>query len=302
MSKSATVFPIVGVGASAGGIDSFKKFLGGIPQDSGMAFVLIQHLEASHESLLPEILSRNTEVPVHEIKDGMKLAPNRIFILPSNKTVSASQELTLKLEPRNSKIKNLPIDIFFVSLAENYKSWAVGVVLSGTASDGTMGLKCIKEHGGITFAERPESATWADMPQNAIDAMVVDFVLRPEEMAEKIMQLKGIYQKTAFWKNEKLPKNEEDAYRKILSLIRLQSGIDLNYYKQPTLKRRLARRMAIAQLPTLQEYLQFLRKNTNEQETLLQDMLVQVTSFFRRSHDFRGTSEEGLSENNRKIL
>ena len=292
MSKSGASFGIVGVGASAGGIESFKRLLSRLRPNSGMAYVFLQHLEPSHESHLSEILSRNTDLPVREITNGMQIVPDAIFTLPSNKTVTASEDLRFRLEPRDSQVQNLPIDIFFTSIGENYKSLAIGVVLSGSGSDGTMGLKNIRQHGGVTFAELPGTASWADMPQNAIDTGIVDFVLPSEEIADKILSLKGIYQNKDFWEGEKLSGNEEDAYRQILSLVRLNSGIDFTYYKQATLKRRLIRRMAIAHMTSFQDYLKHLRNNTNEQETLLQDMLIQVTSFFRDSRTFQELSEK----------
>ena len=141
-------FPIVGIGASAGGLDAFKRLLKAIPDNSGMAYVLVQHLDPSHESILPEILSRTTNIPVHEVTDDIKLAPDHIYIIPSNK-ILISTDGVLKLATRDKKRLNFTIDIFFNSIAEVHQSFAIGVVLSGTGSDGTLGLKAIKEHGGI---------------------------------------------------------------------------------------------------------------------------------------------------------
>ncbi len=182
--KSANLFPVVGIGASAGGLDAFKKLLKAIPEDSGMAYVLVQHLDPTHESMLPELLQKVTKIPVLEIADDIKVLPNHIYVIPSNKMMVATDGV-LQLSPRPPKSKterNLPIDLFFASLAEVHQDHAIGVVLSGTASDGTLGLKAIKDHGGITFAQDEASAAYEGMPHNAAQAGVVDFILPPEKI------------------------------------------------------------------------------------------------------------------------
>ena len=192
--KSANLFPVVGVGASAGGLDAFKKLLRAIPEDSGMAFVLVQHLDPNHESMLPEILQKITPIPVMEISDEIKIQPNHIYSIPSNKMLVATDGI-LQLEPRPAKSRterNLPIDLFFGSLAEVHQAHAIGVVLSGTASDGTLGLKAIKGHGGITFAQDEESAAYEGMPHSAIEAGVVDFILPPEKIPQKLIEVTRI--------------------------------------------------------------------------------------------------------------
>jgi len=166
LSSSAHNFPIVGIGASAGGLDAYKKLLEAIPVDSGMAYVVVQHLNPAHESNLTEILSRITKIPIEEVTDDVKIFPNHIYVMPSGKILT-SVDGVLKLTPRDSVKTNLVIDIFFTSIAVVWESMAVGVVLSGTGADGTVGLKMIKEHGGITIAQ-DESATYGDMPQNAV--------------------------------------------------------------------------------------------------------------------------------------
>ncbi|MFZ1370510.1 MAG: chemotaxis protein CheB, partial [Ferruginibacter sp.] len=179
--KSANMFPVVGIGASAGGLDAFKKLLKAIPENSGMAYVLVQHLDPRHESMLPELLQKVTNIPVMEIADDVKVQPDHIYIIPSNKMMIANDG-KLELTPRPAKNKNernLPIDLFFTSLAEVHQSHAIGVVLSGTASDGTLGLKAIKDHGGITFAQDEASAAYEGMPHSAAQAGVVDFILSP---------------------------------------------------------------------------------------------------------------------------
>jgi len=274
-------FPIVGIGASAGGLDAFKRLLTAIPENSGMAYVLVQHLDPSHESILPEILQRVTEIPVYEITDDIHLAPDHIYIIPSNKILTSTDGV-LQLSPRNKKILNLSIDIFFTTLAEVHKEFAVGVILSGTGSDGTKGLKAVKEHGGICIAQDTETAAYDSMPQSAIDAKVVDFILAPEKIPEQLLQINSAYKTGHVYKEEKkLSKSEDDVFKKILLLLHQRSGVDFSHYKNPTLHRRIARRIAIVKKKNLTQYLEFLRTDNAEQDALFQDMLIPVTSFFR---------------------
>src|SRR5665213_1841940 len=192
--KSANTFPVVGIGASAGGLDAFKKLLKAIPENSGMAYVLVQHLDPTHESMLPELLQKVTSIPVLEIADDIKVEPNHIYVIPSNKMMVATDGvLLLAARPAKSKTeRNLPIDLFFTSLAEVHQAHAIGVVLSGTASDGTLGLKAIKDHGGITFAQDEASAAYEGMPHSAAQAGVVDFILSPEKIPQKLLEVTSI--------------------------------------------------------------------------------------------------------------
>jgi two-component system CheB/CheR fusion protein len=281
-------FPIVGIGASAGGLDAFKRFLRAIPEDSGMAYVLVQHLDPSHQSILPEILSKVTKIPVSEITDDIHLVPDHIFVIPENKILT-SIDGVLQLSPRNKKVLNLPIDIFFTSLAEVHQSLAMGVVLSGTGSDGTLGLKAIKEHGGVTFVQNQQSAGYGDMPQNAINAGVVDFVLPPDEIVEKLLQITHTGKATT--NKETAQKSDENAFKQIISLLRQRSGVDFTYYKQTTIQRRIARGMAISKKETLDDYLKYLRNNKVGQDELFQDMLIPITSFFRDTPIFQAINK-----------
>ncbi len=248
-------FPIVGVGASAGGLDALKKLLGAIPEKSGMAFVLVQHLDPSHESMLPELVTA---------VDGV-----------------------LKLTDRITKGQNLPIDIFFSSLAASHTNLAVGVVLSGTGSDGTEGLRAIKDHGGICIAQDPASAAFDGMPQSAIHAGVVDFVLPPEKIPAQLRQINRTYKANpGLVDSPSLPKEHEDVYSRILSLLHLRSGVDFMYYKQNTIKRRIARRMAIGKKKNLADYSKQLTVDVAELDALFQDLLIPVTSFFRDPKTF----------------
>ena len=290
---SATVqnFPIVGIGASAGGLDAFKRLLTVIPENSGMAYVLVQHLDPSHESSLPEILQRTTKIPVFEITEDIHLAPNNIYIIPSNKILTSTNGV-LKLSPRGKKIINLSINIFFTSLAEVHKEFAVGVLLSGTGSDGTLGLKAIKGHGGITIAQDMESAAYNSMPQSAVNSGVVDFILAPEKIPEQLLKINRTYKTSHVFKDEEqVPKDDKEIYKHILSLLHFSSGVDFSFYKRPTFHRRIARRIAMVNKNNLSEYLKFLRTNIEEQDALFQDVLIPVTSFLRDPKAFHSLSD-----------
>ena len=285
--KSPNHFPVVGIGASAGGLDAFKKLLKAIPDDSGMAYVLVQHLDPSHESMLVELLQKVTTIPVLEIADDIKVQPNHIYIIPSNKMMIANDGV-LELSPRppkNKNERNLPIDLFFTSLAEVHQSHAIGVVLSGTASDGTMGLKAIKDHGGITFAQDEESAQYEGMPHSAMEAGVVDFILPPEKIPQKLLEITRITNGHAV-DEENMPQQDEDVFKQILSLLRIRKGTDFTYYKQSTIRRRILRRMAINKTEEPVAYLKYLRDKKPEQDLLYQDLLIPVTEFFRDTKIF----------------
>lgn len=287
LSKSANLFPVVGIGASAGGLDAFKKLLRAIPENSGMAYVLVQHLDPSHESILAELLQKVTKIPVLEISDEIKVVADHIYIIPSNKMLIANDGV-LELSPRpltSESKRNHAIDLFFTSLAEVHQSHAIGVVLSGTANDGTLGLKAIKENGGITFAQDQESAAYESMPNSAVEAGVVDFILPPEKIPLKILE---VVQNTFLDGHDEksLLEQNEDVYKQILSLLRVRKGTDFSYYKQTTIRRRILRRMAITKNEAPANFLKYLRENKTEQDILYQDLLIPVTSFFRDPKTF----------------
>lgn len=280
--RSKNLFPVVGVGASAGGLEAFKKLVKAIPEHSGIAYILVQHLHPEHSSSLPDILQRETTIPVEQISDNVKVEPDHIYIIPSNKMLVATDGI-LQLSPRPSKEhRNMPIDIFFSSLAEVHQSHAIGVVLSGNGADGTLGLKQIKDHGGITFAQDLHSAAYDSMPQSAIKAGVVDFILSPEEMPNQLLKLSDTNNILPSGE-QAMPKEpgEEESFKQVLSLIRINNGIDFTYYKQTTIRRRILRRMAILKLEKIADYQAYLKQNQAELDTLFQELLIPVTSFFR---------------------
>jgi len=275
------LFPVVGVGASMGGLEAFKRLLRAIPQHPGMAFILVQHLEPTHESLLPELLQRVTLIPIEEITDHVLVQPDRIYIIPANKMLVAVDG-HLQLSPRPPKNeRNMPIDVFFTSLAEVHQSRAIGVVLSGTATDGTLGLKAIREQGGFTFAQEPGSAIAPGMPESAIDAEVVDFILAPEDIPDQLAHLAEAFRSGPGDDGPEIRLAWEEAFRELLHILLIRKGTDFTYYKQTTIRRRIVRRMGLNKIGDIAAYLAYFSENIAEQELLYQDLLIPVTGFLR---------------------
>jgi two-component system CheB/CheR fusion protein len=277
---------VVGVGASAGGLEAFEQLLRALPADTGMAFCLVQHLAPRHESILSELLGKATRMPVVEVTEGMRVRGNHIYVIPPNADMTITDG-ELHLSPMSQdRALRMPIDSFFRSLADVYQSRAVGVILSGTASDGTLGLQAIKAMGGVTFAQDDESAKYNAMPRNAIAAGNVDFVLPPPSIAQELKRIATHIQ--VLTPDEKGDSEEkpttDDTLNKIFLLLRNLSRVDFSFYKPGTIKRRITRRMFLRKIDTLEAYLQFLRKHRDEVEALFNDVLINVTGFFR-DHD-----------------
>jgi two-component system CheB/CheR fusion protein len=277
------IFPIVGIGASAGGLEAFTHLLSHLPNNPGMALVFIQHLAPQHESALTGLLARATRTPVTEVKDGMVVEPDRVYVIPPN-TNMVIQKGRLYLMPRTPDQQHLPIDFFLRSLAQELGSRAIGVILSGTASDGTLGLTAIKAEGGICFAQDTRSAKYGDMPRNAVASGCVDFVLSPEGIARELVQIAHhpyLLQARTVEEAVELPGEGEEALRKIFVLLRGTAGVDFTHYKRTTIRRRIKRRMVLLKLQELKDYLKFLENNRTEIDALYQDILIHVTGFFR---------------------
>jgi two-component system CheB/CheR fusion protein len=291
---SSNLFPVIGVGASAGGLDAFRKLLRAIPEDSGMAYILVQHLDPRHDSILSELLQKVTKIPVHEISDNVHVEPDHIYIIPSNKLLTATDGV-LQLSARPPKnYKNMPIDLFFSSLAAVHQNHAIGVVLSGTGTDGTQGLTDIKNCGGITFAQAQQSAAYDAMPQNAINAGVVDFILAPEEIPSQLSILRDKNTGNNAIKGGKKEQILQNEFKQIFALLRNRKGVDFTYYKQPTIRRRIERRIALSMKETLADYLLYFRESISEQDLLYQDLLIPVTQFFRDPKIFENICENIL--------
>jgi len=283
-------FPVVGIGASAGGLDAFKRLLQNIPEKSGMAYVLVQHLAPSYESLLPEILSRETQIPVFEATDDINLAPDNIYIIPENKMLTV-YDGKLRLDPREDGGKNTAIDLFFNSLAEVHKGFSRGVILSGSGFDGTQGLKTIKERGGSTLVQNPDSAAFDSMPLSAIRAGAADFVLEVEEIPAQLQKIDVAYENSHAYDEQELVKTDDDVYKQIIRLLKLRTGNDFTHYKQPTIRRRIARRIVITKSKDPESYLNLLRNDKTEQDALFNDVLIPVSYFFRDSKIFNNLTE-----------
>jgi two-component system, chemotaxis family, CheB/CheR fusion protein len=279
--RSANLFPVVGVGASAGGLEAFKRLIKAIPEHSGIAYILVQHLEPSHESILVDILQKITTIPVQEITNNIHVEPDHLYVIPSNKLLVANDG-RLELSPRPPrKEKNMPIDVFFASLAEVHQGQAIGVVLSGTATDGTLGLKAIKERGGFTFAQDQQSAAFDGMPQSAIDAGVVDFILAPEDIPLQLAKLFTRQEDGLPAGGEGVKIARDEAFRQLLTLVRTRTGTDFIYYKQTTIRRRILRRMGLNKIDNIPDYLVYCKGTMSELDLLYQDLLIPVTGFFR---------------------
>ena len=267
---------MVAVGASAGGLAAFTALLKALPATSGMAFVLIQHLEPNHESALTTLLSKATKMQVVEVTDGIAVEPNHVYVIPPNRNMTISDG-NLRLEPRAADAAlQRPIDGFSIALAEEQGGRAIGVVLSGTGSDGTYGLKAIKAAGGVTFAQDPKTAQWTAMPMSAITAGSADFVLSPKRIAAELARI-GRHP----YLSEARDVPEGSDLDKISLMLRAAIGVDFRLYKQATVRRRISRRMALHKITSLQKYAQFLRHNEDEPQALADDIFIHVTSFFR---------------------
>jgi two-component system CheB/CheR fusion protein len=287
--------PVVGVGASAGGLEAFTQLLAHLPKRTGLAFVLVQHLDPTRESHLSDILSRSTEMPVIEVKDGIRFKPDHVYVIPPNSSMSLVDG-TLKLEGRQEgQGRHLPIDHFFGSLAGDLGCRSIGVVLSGNASDGTMGLKAIKAAGGIAFAQDEESAKFPGMPRSAIAAGFVDFVLPPEKIAAELGRLGSAPYVTAE-KDREAEATKGDGLGRIFKLLRTTTGVDFANYRQTTIMRRIQRRLTVQRVETLEEYLKLVEKKPEEAHALFRDILIHVTNFFREPESFASLREQVFPE------
>ncbi len=281
-------FPIVGVGASAGGLAAFEAFFSGMPadKDPNMAFVLVQHLAPDHKSILTELVRRYTRMQVSEAEDGVVVQPNCAYIIPPNRDMAFLNGTLQLLEPSSPRGQRLPIDFFFRSLAQDQHERAICIVLSGTGSDGTQGLRAVKAEGGMVMAQNPESTEYDGMPRSAINTGLVDFILPAAEMPVHLIAYAAhAFGHSAQTLTPPIPK-VEDAFKKIFVLLRSQTGHDFSQYKQNTIKRRVERRMAVHQIAELSSYVRFLQRTPVEVEALFRDLLIGVTNFFRDPEAF----------------
>ncbi len=320
-------FLMVGIGASAGGIGALKQFFTAMPAQSGMAFVVILHLSDEHESILAQIIQAHTAMPVAQVTKTVQVEPNHVYVIPPAKHLELLNGMIKLKEPDHIKGNRVPIDLFFRSLADAYGKDAVSIILSGTGSDGTLGMQRVKEFGGFVFAQSPEDAEYDGMPCSAINTGLVDMILPVAEIPGKLMRLGKLAEPIEIPPEEipeaeipeaeipgaekdeaEIPgaekaetekpgrKVEPDALREVLTLLRVRTGHDFMNYKRPTLLRRISRRLQVHELKDMSAYLELLRENADEVQQLLRDLLITVTNFFRDQEAFAALESEVIPQ------
>lgn len=272
---------MVGVGASAGGLEAMEELFGHMPIDTGMAFVVVSHQHPGHSSLLPELLDKVTELPVLVAEDGITLKPNHVYVAPPGGSLACFNGRLHRLKPENPNSPVLPINSFFRSLADDRRESAIGIVLSGTGTDGTLGIERIKSEMGIAMVQKPESAKYAGMPSSAIATGLADYVLPPDKMPEKLLaHVAGHLHRGGSTESES-SKFDLEPIQKIFLIIRSRTGHDFSSYKMSTLRRRIERRMSVHQIGKPDQYVRYLQENPHEIDSLFREFLISVTNFFR---------------------
>ena len=286
---------IVGIGASAGGLEALEQFFAHLPPDTGMAFVLVPHLEPTHKGMMPELLGRHTEMPVVEVEDGMRVRPNCVYVIPPNADLSILHGKLQVLEPVAPRGQRLPIDFFFRHLAADQKEKAIGIILSGMGSDGTLGLKAIKENSGMVMVQDPPSAKYDVMPRSAISTGMADYIAAAQELPARLIQYvthsPAVPQERAAVEGE-----PSAALEKVFVLLRAHTGNDFSCYKTSTINRRIERRMSVHQFDGLPRYVRFLQQNPQEVELLYKELLIGVTNFFRDPGLFDFLKEKAIPQ------
>ena len=302
---SAVGFPVVAMGASAGGLEAFSIVLRNLPVDTGMAFVLVQHLDLKHESMLVELLSRSTHMPVAQVREGVKIAPNCVYVIPPNSDI-ALRGGAFCVTPRTG-VRGLfmPIDHFLRSLAEDAGSRAIGVILSGTSSDGLLGIEAIKGEGGIIFAQDEKSAKYDGMPHAAAASGCVDFILPPEGIAGELARIaQHPYVRTPHLQAKIEPALDRpelsQPLERIFALLRAATGVDFSLYRHTTIRRRIELRMAVHRLEKLEDYSRFVEQNPGEVEALHGELLIKLTRFFRDPEAFQALKASVFPEITRR--
>lgn len=283
---------IVGIGASAGGLLAFEQLFRALPVDAGIAYVVVQHLSAPHKSILPEILQRYTKLKVAQVAEDVEVLPDHVYVIPPGNELSIERGRLVLHKSETQKRHPLVIDHFFISLAKDQGVHAIGVVLSGTGNDGSVGLSAIKDAGGLTLAQAPDSAEYADMPLNAIATQDVDFVLPPEKMGELILKHIRHQKLNGYRSAEPEIDLRSGGLQKLYFMLRSKTGHDFSLYKQNTLLRRINRRMKILRLHTVDDYIRWMEQDPEEIKALFDDMLINVTRFFRDPEAFDALTQK----------
>ncbi len=285
-------FPIVGIGASAGGLEALEQFLKNVPDKSAMAYVVVQHLDPTQKGMLPELLQRISSMKVFQAEDLMKVKPECVYVIPPNKTMSIFKGVLHLFDPVEVRGLRLPVDFFLRSLADDQKEYAVGIILSGMGSDGSSGIRTIKEKNGIVLVQEPETARFDSMPRNAIDSGLVDIVAPPEKLPSELINfLKQIPLVKSNLTNEV---KDKSALEKIIILLRTHTGNDFSLYKKNTVYRRIERRMSVHKIDKIFSYVHFLQENPKEVHILFRELMIGVTNFFRDAPVWEKLKEKGL--------
>ncbi|MBE0680875.1 MAG: PAS domain-containing protein [Anaerolineales bacterium] len=296
-----STFPIVGIGASAGGLEALEIFLANVPENSGMAFVIVQHLDPTHKGIMVELLQRGTSMKVFQIKDRMRVEANCVYVIPPNKDLSILHGVLNLFAPLAPRGLRLPIDFFFRALAEDQQEHSIGVILSGMGTDGTLGLRAIKEKGGSVFVQLPDSAKFDGMPRSAVDAGLADVTSAVEELPANInayVHHAPLFTKPNLSTGSGQHLLDEDqaksSIEKVILILRAQTGHDFSHYKKTTIHRRIERRIGLHHMDNIAAYVRFLRENPQEVELLFNELLIGVTNFFRDPAAWESLKTEAL--------
>ncbi len=281
VSVALPAFPIIGIGASAGGLEALEQFLRHVPPACGTAFVVVQHLGPSYKGMIVELLQRYTPMPVVQIEDGMVVAPDHVYVIPPSRDLLILRGVLYLLEPTAPRGLRLPIDFFLRSLAEDQQQRGIGVILSGMGSDGTLGLRAIKEKAGATFVQAPAQAKFDGMPRSAVEDGQADVVAAADELPARIISYLQHLSTLGTATKSGATVSDRSGLDKVVLLLRAHTGHDFSLYKKNTLYRRIERRMGLHQLPRIADYVRYLRDNPQEIDLLFKELLIGVTRFFR---------------------
>jgi len=279
-------FPVVGIGASAGGLEAFEQFFKHMPSDAGIAFILIPHLDPSHSSLMTDLVRRFTKMAVVEGEDGMQVEPDHVYVIPPNRNISIFHK-TLQLSiPNDPRGLRMPIDFFFRSLAEDQGEKAICVILSGMGADGTLGLRAISGAGGMSMVQDPASAKYDGMPESAVKTGLTDFILPADKMPEKLIGYVSRFYPRAARRVSPLPAETPGTMQKIFMLLRSKTGHDFSLYKKNTIHRRIEKLMSVHQFEDASQYVRYLQDHPDKVKLLFRELLIGVTNFFRNAEAF----------------
>ncbi len=291
----AIPFPVIGIGSSAGGLEALELFLKNVPYPCGMAFVIVQHLDPTHKGIMVELLQRVTEMPVCQVTDNLKIEPNHVYLIPPNQNMTILRGVLYLFDMVKPRGLRLPIDFFFRSMADDLKHYSIGVILSGMGSDGTLGLRAIKEKGGGVFVQDPASSKFDGMPQSAIDEGLADIVAAAESLPSKIISYLKYVPAISIPVASSLETKTLSSLNKIIILLRTKTGHDFLHYKKNTIYRRIERRMGIHEIEKISSYVRYLQENPNEIELLFKELLIGVTRFFRDSDAWESIKQKGIT-------